>query len=58
MGYLREALGVGIDSATTPQEQGRQFEVVLRQALRVHPSEWGKSTIRGCLVVAGLASAQ
>ena len=43
MGYLREALGVGIDSTTTPQEQGRQFEVVLRQALRVHPSEWGKS---------------
>ncbi len=43
MGYLREALGVGIDSTTTPQEQGRQFEIVLRQALRVHPSEWGKS---------------
>ena len=43
MGYLREALEVGIDGTSSPQEQGRQFEVALRQALRVHPAEWGMS---------------
>lgn len=43
MGYLREALEIGMGGTTTPQEQGRQFEVALRQALRVHPAEWGRS---------------
>ena len=47
MAFLQEALSSSFEGEPSPQMRGKLFELALKQALKVHPGEWGRSRFTG-----------